>query len=154
MFTHVLVPLDGSEFSERAIPVAQQLVAKTGGRLALVRVVEVVAPGEHEPGVISYLDEHRVAAAQEYMAKVALAVGGADLTADTYLSHDAATGILARALDSGADAIVLTTHGTSWPAAGHLGSVAAHLIAESPIPVIVVGPTAMRAAEAGAVSGG
>ncbi len=150
MFKHILVPLDGSEFSERAIPVAKQLAAETGGQLALIRVVEVVAPGEHEPGVISYLDEHRVATAQEYMARVALRIGSEDLTADTYLAPDAATGIIGRALDNGAGAIVMTTHGTSWPAAGHLGSVAARLIAESPIPVIVVGPGAMKAVEVGA----
>jgi nucleotide-binding universal stress UspA family protein len=54
MFGTILVPLDGSAFAERAVPFAEALAAVAGARLALVRVVEVLAPGDREPGVVSY----------------------------------------------------------------------------------------------------
>jgi nucleotide-binding universal stress UspA family protein len=46
MFKQILVPLDGSAFAERALPVATALATSGGAGLALVRVVEVLAPGD------------------------------------------------------------------------------------------------------------
>jgi len=147
MFAKILVPLDGSPFAEQALPVAGRLAATCGADVALVRVVELMAPGEREPGVVSYLDEHRIVAAQKYVEQAAAKVClGRPVSAEAYLAHDIVTGIVARALDAGADLIVLTTHGQSWPAAGALGSVAAGLLRAVPCAVLVVGPRAARAA--------
>jgi nucleotide-binding universal stress UspA family protein len=141
MFRQILVPLDGSAFAERAIPVADALAASTGAALALVRVVEVVAPGDHEPGVVSYLDEHRITVAQEYVARMATATGlGRPVTGEAYLASDVAAGILARATDIGADVIVMTSHGESWPLGTALGSTAARLTREAACPLLVIGP--------------
>jgi len=40
MFKQILVPLDGSDRGERALPVAARLAEATGATLHLVRVVE------------------------------------------------------------------------------------------------------------------
>lgn len=144
MFKKILVPLDGSAFAERAIAVAEALAVSTGARVALVRAVEVIAPGEREPGLISYLDEHRVTDAQAYLTRAAQQLHlGEYVSAEAYLAPDAATGILARALDLGCDLIVMTSHGESWPAAGTLGSVAARLTRESACPILLIGPHAV-----------
>ena len=39
MFSRILVPLDGSERAERAIPIAVRLVRASGGSIILLRVV-------------------------------------------------------------------------------------------------------------------
>jgi nucleotide-binding universal stress UspA family protein len=143
MFKRILVPLDGSAFSERALPVAEALASTSGAEVLLVRVVAVLAPGEAEPGVVSYLDEHRIAAAQDYVRDAAARLRlGRPVSAEAYLAADVAAGILARAADAGADLIVLTSHGASWPTGSVLGGVAAHLIRESAWPVLVIGPQA------------
>jgi nucleotide-binding universal stress UspA family protein len=141
MFRTILVPLDGSTFAEQALPVAHALAETCDARLALVRVVAVIAPGEHEPGVVSYLDEHRIAVAQEYIHQAAVRIGTRQpVTAEAYVAADVASGILMRARDIDADVIVMTAHGASWPEGGDLGSVATRLIRESPCPVLVIGP--------------
>jgi nucleotide-binding universal stress UspA family protein len=158
MFTSIVVPLDGSEFAERALPVAAGLAQASGADIALVRVVEVLAPGEHEPGVISYLDEHRVIAAQDYINRAAaqLALGGPAST-EAYLAANVPAGILARARDVGADLIVMTSHGRSWPEETSLGSTALTLLREAACPVLIIGPRAGAAqpdlAESGSTAG-
>jgi nucleotide-binding universal stress UspA family protein len=148
MIKQIVVPLDGSEFAERALPRADLLARETGAALALIRVVEVLAPGEREPGVISYLDEHRVAAAQDYIAGAARRSHATNVTAEAYIAADVPAGIIARALDVGADLIVMTTHGASWPSMEGLGSVAARLVREAPCPVVVIGPGVVSAVPA------
>lgn len=141
MFNQILVPLDGSPFAERALPAAEALAASSGAALALVRAVELLAPGEREPGVVSYLDEHRIAAAQDYITAKATAMRlGRPVSAEAYLAADVAAGILARAGDIGADVIVMTSHGESWPTDRAFGSVATRLIREAACPVLVIGP--------------
>src|SRR5436853_582850 len=40
MFAHIMVPLDGSELAERALPCAERLAVAAGATLHLVRIVE------------------------------------------------------------------------------------------------------------------
>lgn len=151
MFRKIVVPLDGSLFAERALPVAEKLAAVTGAEVALVRVVEVVAPGDNEPGIVSYLDEHRIAVAQQYVNEAAARMRlGRPISADAYIAADVSAGILARELDADADLIVMTSHGESWPAGSVLGSVAAALTREATCRLLVVGPKAAVHAQRGA----
>jgi nucleotide-binding universal stress UspA family protein len=144
MFNKILVPLDGSAFAERALPTAEALAASTGAELALVRAVPLVAPGEREPGIVSYLDERRIAEAQDYVTRMATALHiGRPVTAQAYLSDDIANGILARARDIGADVIVMTSHGESWPSVDPLGGTAARLTRQADCPLLVIGPHAI-----------
>lgn len=52
MFRRILVPLDGSERAEQALPVAMRLARASEGSLLLVRVVNTstsLAPTQREP---------------------------------------------------------------------------------------------------------
>jgi nucleotide-binding universal stress UspA family protein len=143
MFRTIIVPLDGSPFAERALPVAEAMASASGADLALIRVVEVLAPGDREPGVMSYLDGHRTVVAQEYIDRMTTVTRlGRPVTGEACLASDIATGIIARVRDAGADLIVMTSHGESWPIGTALGSVAARLTREAPCPLLVVGPNA------------
>jgi nucleotide-binding universal stress UspA family protein len=145
MYRKILVPLDGSPFAESALPVAGALAGATGADVALIRVVDVVAPGDREPGVISYLDEHRVAAAQDYIARATAQLAlGRPVSAEAYLAADVPAGILARARDFGADLIVMTSHARSWPEETPLGSTAVELLREAECPVLIVGPRVLE----------
>jgi nucleotide-binding universal stress UspA family protein len=145
MFAKILVPLDGSAFAERALATAERLALSSGADICLVRVVDLLAPGEHEPGVVSYLDEHRIAVAQEYVTRTAARLRlGRLVSAEAYIAADVPAGILARAADAGVDLIVMTTHGASWPAEGALGSVASRLTREAACPLLVIGPHAVQ----------
>ena len=44
MFHQIMVPLDGSELAERALPCAERLGVATGAGLHLVHVVELAPP--------------------------------------------------------------------------------------------------------------
>lgn len=147
MFSRILVPLDGSAFAERVLPTVERLAASTNAEVALVRVVDLVAPGDREPGVVSYLDEHRIKSAQDYILQAAASLKlGRPVSAEAYLADDIACGILARVADWGADLVVMTSHGESWPATTLLGSVAGHLTREAGCPLLVIGPHAQAAA--------
>ena len=49
MFDQILVPLDGSELAERALPCATHLAQAIGGRLHVVRVLDMIAHATWAP---------------------------------------------------------------------------------------------------------
>ena len=49
LFQHILVPLDGSQKSERAIPTAIKLAKNLGSKITLIRVVEIPEPSVEDP---------------------------------------------------------------------------------------------------------
>ena len=44
MFKHILVPLDGSRLSAKALPYAIELAGKYGSEITLIRVVKPTTP--------------------------------------------------------------------------------------------------------------
>jgi nucleotide-binding universal stress UspA family protein len=122
---HVLVPLDGSPFAERALPAATWIAAGLAADTHLVEVVPSEA-GEEAEAAIRYLDSvarsHR-AAAWDVVEHNDVGAALADAVAST-------PGRLA----------CLATHGRgrSLP----LGSVAVFLLEHSSRPAVLVGPDA------------
>jgi len=155
MFKRILVPLDGSPFAERAIALAQEFVEAGDAEVSFVRIVPVMGPGEREPGLVSYLDDHRIRSAQEYVSRAASKLrAGRPLAAEARLAADAVEGILDCAAEVKADLILMTSHGESWPDVNRVGGTASRLIREAPLPVLVVGPRTggTAAGESGAKS--
>lgn len=139
----ILVPLDGSTFAERALPIAAALASADGVEVVLVRVVPVIGPGGKEPGVVSYLDEHRIETSLDYLRHASAILRlGRPVATEADVAPDVVTGILERATSGDVDLIVMTSHGESWPAASVLGTTASRLIREATCPVLVVGPRA------------
>ncbi|HEX6422580.1 MAG TPA: universal stress protein [Acidimicrobiales bacterium] len=121
---HVVVPLDGSPFAERALPVADWMA---GGLGADVHLVEVVRASDEEDGAMRYLDT----VARRQQAAAWEVVESRDVAAALADHVTAAPGRLA----------CVATHGRDRSAT-LLGSVAASLLDRIPGPVMLVGPDA------------
>lgn len=122
---HVVVPLDGSPFAERALPVGAWLAAGVGADVHLVEVVPCDVEEESE-GAIRYVDS--VAHAHHAAAW------------DVLASDDVGEA-LADAVGRSPDRLAcLSTHGQGRSAL--VGSVAVSLLAHSTRPVVLVGPMA------------
>lgn len=145
MFKHILLATDGSSASEHAASVAVGLARTHGAKLTALYAVDpypYVGLGEVNPmGFQAYMS-----AAQEHAASAHTRVsvlcneGGAPVQLEAKLVEDvsAASGIVQAAQAEGADLIVVGSHGRTGIARLMLGSVAAKVVAESPVPVLVV----------------
>ncbi|CAG1019100.1 Putative universal stress protein [Burkholderiaceae bacterium] len=143
MFKKILVPTDGSELSTdaalRAVPLAKMASAKL-----TVLFVQDTYPytgiGEaNSAGLQAYMAAARAQglSSVERIAEAARAEG-VDIETVVVEDHQTAKGIVDAAQASGADLIMMGSHGRSGIAKLVLGSVAAKVLAISPIPVLVV----------------
>jgi nucleotide-binding universal stress UspA family protein len=135
MFRSVVVPLDGSELAERALPHAVELASPRAGRLTLVRVA--LAP---MPGGPDWEQEQLVAVeeAEAYLTKVRDRMPSGAPVDTTVAYGDAAEEILQTVNRINADAIVIATHGRNSPTNLLLGSVTETVLAHSLVPVLVI----------------
>lgn len=149
----IIVPLDGSELSERAIAVALQLARRTKrpGWIELVHVHTVGAFAPNAPATDTAWENDRAAEMRADVATMAQALARRTklrVTSAT-LRGPAAGSIVAYATDRSADLIVMSTHGRSGVKRAFLGSVTEDVLHQSPIPVLVVpsaGATGRRSA--------
>jgi nucleotide-binding universal stress UspA family protein len=135
VFNTLLVPLDGSELAERALPYAVRLAADRGGRLVLTRAALAPPPSgmDWERQQLAVMEE-----ATAYLAGVAEKVATRVPVATAPVYGHAADAILAAAQQFGADSIVMATHGRTGLAHLLHGSVAEAVLRRSPLPVFVV----------------
>ena len=138
---HILVPVDFSDAAKAAVRHAQQLALLYGAKLHLLHVVEeVVYPSAYgvEPPVLPIEDVvTRVETSMGAMVRDEL---GDERVRVTATVGYAPMTILDYAEDTGADLIVIATHGRSGLDRVLLGSVAERVLRRSPIPVFVVKP--------------
>ncbi|MBS0304649.1 MAG: universal stress protein [Proteobacteria bacterium] len=124
MYDRILVPLDGSNFSEEVIPYAEGLAAVHGTALALLRVVDK----ESERDEATRYAEH-LAAAHGASGHCAVAAG------------HIADAILEEARRVPRTLIAMTSNGRSGLMEAMLGSVAMSLVRGGGAPVLVYRPT-------------
>lgn len=143
MFKHILLGTDGSAASEHAAALAVGLARTHGAKLTALYVVDpypYLGIGETNPmGFQAYMAAAHQHAAEAH-AKVAQ-LCGADpkIQLEARLAEDvaAARGIVEMATSEGADLVVVGSHGRAGVARLMLGSVAAKVVAQSPVPVLV-----------------
>ncbi len=146
MFRNVLVPVDGSESAEHALPWALAAAGPTG-TVHLVHVHVAPAPIMIEGVVVSDPTLDRTIRDQEadYMThlvdRVKTAAPGLTAEARTVDTDEPMADALARvAADVGADLVAMTTHGRGAFARFWLGSVSDEFLRQSPVPVLVLRP--------------
>lgn len=161
MFERVLVPLDGSRFAESALPLATAVARRPGASLQLVSVYDPVPPpvtgaedaaGMTVPAGADALGAVPVTTAEvresvreertTYLRETArrLREGGGPDAQVLLLEGRPDRAIQAQVRESGADLVVMATHGRGPVERAWLGSVADRLVRELAVPVLLVRP--------------
>ena len=147
MFTNILIPTDGSEFSEKAINHGIDLAKVLQARITALHVIVVPPIYPLEMGVIPSLDTrmedgiekaHR-ATGESYLDRICMAAAAVGLACDRVLvkNNDAWTGIVETAQTKKCDLIIMGAHGRGGLSALVLGSVTSKVLSHSKIPVLV-----------------
>lgn len=143
MTERILLPLDGSPLSRRALPYALRLAAAAGAKLILMHGLETTMTPPAPP-----FDLERFAADLREGRILPLAdVAGVKIeTAMTEVrAGHVAESICEAAAGRVADLIVMSTHGHSGLGRWLYGSVAEQVLAASPVPVLLVSAIADHA---------
>jgi nucleotide-binding universal stress UspA family protein len=143
MFKRILVPLDGSELAERALPIAARLARASEGALVLLQVAAI--PIVNEPGKTpaeTYGEraiDKGLDVALDYLESIARLdeMADIDIEAEALMGAVAPT-ILSCAQSLKADMIVMCSHGYTGIKRWSMGSVTQKVVRQSPIPVLVV----------------
>jgi nucleotide-binding universal stress UspA family protein len=140
MFHHIMVPLDGSERAERALPVAARIARAGNGSILLLRVAtpDVTIGGALAPAAESIKAEQE--AALSYLREIGQRPELRGVSVSTAVKQDApvASAILAEAQASACDLIILCSHGRTGLARWALGSTVHKAIHHSPVPILVL----------------
>lgn len=140
----ILLPLDGSDLAEQAAPVAAEVARRAGVPLRLLHVhVPLTAEPIYVEG-LPVMDEHmrpvRRAHEQAYMEKALARLTHGVNASMEILDGPVASALADHARASGADLIVMTTHGRGGLERSWLGSVADELVRVSPVPLLLIRP--------------
>ena len=141
---HILVPVDFSAHSERAVQYATTVANRFGARLQLLHVVEdpfvtgawsseVYVPNMPELlGTLTNAAQQRIAELKER-----LAAHGFVVETDVVTGQPART-IVEHATSGGFDLIVMGTHGRTGLSHVFMGSIAERVVQKAPCPVLTV----------------
>ena len=140
MIHTILVPLDGTEFSEQALPTAMAIARRTGARVRLARVHAAMTPAEALLGQSP--DAARYELERQTLDRLAGEMTAGGVPTDTSVLDGPAAQALAEHADAvGAGLVVMTTHGRGPIARAFLGSVSVQLLRLLTIPTLLVRPT-------------
>lgn len=142
MFQRILVPLDGSQRAEYAVPIAARIARSFGGSIILL----YVAAPPISPGKFSTLEtypkkitDEELAEASSYLQTLAQSdiLHGIPTEVQTLVGATASS-IIAAAQAFNASLITLCSHGHTGFKRWMLGSVAEKVIRHAPLPVLVL----------------
>ncbi|MFZ2293948.1 MAG: universal stress protein [Polaromonas sp.] len=145
MYKRILVPVDGSETSNKALVTALQLAKDAGGRVQLIHVVEELAYlsgyeqfGGYSDDLFKVMRENGTKVLDDGLA-IAQAAG---VEAEKMLFDDFGGRLAELVADAAkqwnADLIVVGTHGRRGVGRVLLGSGAEQIIRLAPVPILVV----------------
>jgi nucleotide-binding universal stress UspA family protein len=143
----IVVPLDGSKLSERALPYAALSADALGARILLVTVWEGADHGLTKllPGVAEDLSSAAQRYYKQYLAGAAEKLRGADLVIDTEVLAGHPADEIARIVEQQkARLLVLASHGRSGLGRWWYGSVAGDLVRHAPVSTLVIGPKVLE----------
>jgi nucleotide-binding universal stress UspA family protein len=153
MGPRLLVPLDGSERAERALPVAERIAQAIHAPVVLVQVV-ALAPFPNPygapipPGVYQQVMDDALRLATASLDRTAAALRQRGLVVETRVERGEPASTLLDLLPAlQVGLVVMTTHGRTGLARFALGSVADRLVRYGHVPILLV--RALAAAPAG-----
>jgi nucleotide-binding universal stress UspA family protein len=142
----ILVPLDGSEFGERALPLAIELAQRNNARLELAMVhqpLQSFATAMEMPEVGAEYEAEARRRELEYLDQTAHQVATRNKipVGSKLLQGSVVEALESHAHLAGIDLVVMSTHGRGAMGRFWLGSVADRLIRRLHLPVLVVRPS-------------
>ncbi len=159
MYQRILVPVDGSETSDRGLDEALRLARLSGGS---VRLIHVVDPLKYVPGYVTYavyssdLVPLMKEEGEKLLQRGRERAEGVGVKAETRLFIDAAAlrlcDLVAQQANAWkADLIVIGSHGRRGLERVLLGSDAEQILRVAPVPVLLVKAPASAPQDAGAL---
>jgi nucleotide-binding universal stress UspA family protein len=138
MITHLLVPLDGSQLSEAALPAAAYLARKLGAQVTLLHLIESNAPSQvHGERHLRSVDE-----AEAYLREVAGRAFPPGVPVDVHVHstqiNNVAHGILEHAAEEDYDLVVMCAHGRGGLKQYVLGGIAQEVVTDGRKPVLLI----------------
>ena len=140
--TRIVVPLDGSDRSEAALPLAIELATDLDLPILLLRALDVtllqeaVRTGTYAAAAFAGSADEIQAAIQKYLDEHAESIKGQALKVSTALLEGPAGKALLAAFEVG-DLVVMTSHGRGGFRRWVLGSVADKLVRGASVPVLI-----------------
>lgn len=152
MYSRVIVPLDGSELSERSLPYARLIAGALSLPIELVEAFDILSPAMHTAGAVFATErmlEEAQAQSSHYLGRVRADLLGMGFAATaTTLPGPPAQAIVDWVGDDLDALVVMSTHGRGGIARWALGSVADKVLHLIPNPVLLVRGDAGKAAAA------
>ena len=145
MYSRILVPLDGSSLAECVLPHVQAI--STGCNVPSVEIVRVVEPLQlpTRGGIALSDDDLRRARkemreeAQRYLQRIAGELSARGIKTDwKVLEGKPAEQIVERARETGADLLIMASHGASGISRWVWGSVTDRILRASSLPVLLI----------------
>jgi nucleotide-binding universal stress UspA family protein len=145
MYRSLLVPLDGSAFAEQALPLALSIADRAGATLNLVRVHVPLAfmSADSVPPFDLAQDKKIVELEQQYLDATGERLKSSSpvlVTSKLLEGMAVAETLTGHAATTGADLIIMATHGRGRLSRFWLGSVADELVRRATKPILLVRP--------------
>jgi nucleotide-binding universal stress UspA family protein len=146
MFKHILVPTDGSGFSNKAVATGARLAQSLGAKLLLLHVRSPIESPHHVAGgALSSLGGdammREIEEEERKLLDTALAIAASDgAKAETAFvaGYSACDAIIRVAREQDCDLIVMASHGRRGISSLLLGSGTQRVLAQTTIPVLIV----------------
>lgn len=142
MYKRILVPVDGSETSTKALVAGLQLARESGGRVRIVNVLDELAFISDGYGPVVDLLKVAEEGANKVLADALEQAKAAGVPADTKLVEQAGARLGEVVADEAraweADLVVVGTHGRRGVGRVLLGSGAEQVLRLAPVPVLAV----------------
>lgn len=140
MFKHILLPLDGSQLSEAAVPIVAYLAKKLKAQVTLLHVIEKNAPSSvHGQRHLTNEDE-----ACQYLANLAETHFASSLEVYRHVHTDEVSkvsqSIVQHSDELDPDLIVMCAHGEGGLHDFMVGNIAQQIIAAGSVPVLLLQP--------------
>jgi nucleotide-binding universal stress UspA family protein len=147
MYNKILVPLDGSPFSESSLD-DLKIIAKglAVPKVILIRVMESLdLMTEQTEGSVHGARERAMEKIKTYLTATIAQLGKDGVKAEMVVVEGKADDqILSYAEKNGVDLIIMSTHGHSGPSRFLLGSVSSRIVTHACMPVLTVPPKGCR----------
>lgn len=144
MYKKLMVPMDGSELAECVLPHVEAVARAFRAEVEVIRVIEPIvlltrggiALTEKE---IKQIEMHSKSEAENYLARIIGLLSSKGIKAQSKaIRGKIAESLVDYAKSSGADLIIMATHGRSGISRWFLGSIADRVLRTSHVPVLLI----------------